>query len=155
MIVANATGTQVAEAIGALATLPRMDETELEWRRQRLLELSQRPEFGDLATLGRALGYQDGAFVSQMCAGRRPITEKTIAKAEAMLGGKLRGWFSGRPQPAPTPWPFKLIRPEVWDALDDYDRAAAEEAARAKLRELQDERRRAGSAGGKPQAQAA
>jgi len=33
-----------------------MDETELEWRRERLLELSRRPEFGDLATLGRALG---------------------------------------------------------------------------------------------------
>jgi len=39
-----------------------------------------------------------------------------------------------------TPWPFRHISPDVWHGLDAYDRAAAEEAARTRLREVAAER---------------
>jgi phage repressor protein C with HTH and peptisase S24 domain len=47
---------------------------------------------GGNATLGRELGYRDGAYVGQMIKGLRPITEKTIERAEALQG--CAGWFS-------------------------------------------------------------
>lgn len=61
-----------------------------EWRRQRLNALADK--MLGKAALGRALGYRDGAYVGQMISGLRPITEKTIAAAEALPGA--RGWFS-------------------------------------------------------------
>jgi len=41
--------------------------------------------------LGRKLGYQNGAFISQMIQGHRPITEKTIFAIHQIPGCK--GWF--------------------------------------------------------------
>lgn len=67
-----------------------MDLDELaEWRRQRLEALAGKR--GGNASLGRELGYKDGAFVGQMIKGLRPITEKTIERAEALPG--CAGWF--------------------------------------------------------------
>lgn len=64
--------------------------SEPTWRQQRLQALADK--FGGNAELGRKLGYQSGAHVGQMISGHRSITEKTIAKAEALQG--CRGWFS-------------------------------------------------------------
>lgn len=47
---------------------------------------------GNANEFGRRLGYKDGAFIRQMIAGNRPITEKTVIAIEALPG--LRGWFS-------------------------------------------------------------
>ena len=66
-----------------------MSEQTDEWRQKRMLDLSER--LGGNAPLGRALGYKDGAFVRQMIEGERPITEKTVAKAERLPG--CVGWF--------------------------------------------------------------
>ena len=67
-----------------------MDHFSDEWRQKRLQELADR--VGGKAALGRLLGYKDGAFVRQMIAGERPITEKTIKAVHEKTG--LSGWFS-------------------------------------------------------------
>lgn len=67
-----------------------MDHFSDEWRRARLQELAD--HVGGKAALGRLLGYKDGAFVRQMIAGERPITEKTIKAIHDKPG--LSGWFS-------------------------------------------------------------
>ena len=41
---------------------------------------------------------------------------------------------------AAEPWPFRRIKPDAWMSADPYERAAAEEAALAKLREIRAER---------------
>lgn len=64
-----------------------------------MLDLADR--LGGRAPLGRALGYKDGAFVRQMIEGEKPITEKTVAKAERLPG--CAGWFhSGGAAQAPS-----------------------------------------------------
>jgi hypothetical protein len=74
-----------------------MDDEALQaWRRTRLEALANK--LGGKATLGRKLGYRDGAFVGQMLSGLRPITEKTIRAAEAIPG--CRGWFTFLPPEA-------------------------------------------------------
>ena len=67
-----------------------MDNFSDEWRRQRLQELAD--HVGGKASLGRLLGYKDGAFVRQMITGERPITEKTIRSVHEKPG--LSSWFS-------------------------------------------------------------
>lgn len=70
-----------------------MTEIDLsEYRRQRLAELVRVKFAGNKAEAGRALGFRDGAYVSQMLKGIRPITEKFIAGAHAATG--LAGWFN-------------------------------------------------------------
>lgn len=64
------------------------------WRRRRLQELLDEKFSGNAAQLGRALDYKDGAFVRQMLAGRRPITEKTVQAVEALPMRGVAGWFS-------------------------------------------------------------
>jgi hypothetical protein len=76
------------------------------WRKERLSALSD--AVGGDAILGRLMGYKDGALVWQMKTGRRPITEKTIAKAETVrhpgLGAAgARAWFSRSPEAAAPP----------------------------------------------------
>jgi len=65
-------------------------EAEANYRKERLRALSVR--LGGLASLGRFLGYKDGAYIGQMLRGDRPITEKLIAEIEAKPG--LKGWFT-------------------------------------------------------------
>lgn len=92
--------------------------------------------------LGRALGYRDGAYVGQMILGQRPITEKTIAKAEALKGPngeRFRGWFSmdaannevGAVYDEPTDEEWEFL--ENFRHMHDHDRVelAAEVARRA------------------------
>jgi hypothetical protein len=68
------------------------DSPTQEHRRARLLALIQsEPYGGNLSELGRALGYKDGVFVRQMRDGDRPISEKTVARIEALPG--RAGWF--------------------------------------------------------------
>jgi len=66
-----------------------MDDFSDEWRRKRMSDLAD--HVGGKAALGRLLGYKDGAFVRQMIAGERPITEKTIRSVHEKPG--LTGWF--------------------------------------------------------------
>lgn len=58
-----------------------------------------------------------------------------IAAAVGMTVGQLLGM-----EDPPQAWPFRRITQEAWAALDAYDQAAVEEAARQKMRELQAER---------------
>lgn len=67
-----------------------MDISSDEWRKKRLSDLAL--HVGGKAALGRLLGYKDGAFVRQMIAGERPITEKTIRAVHEKPG--LSGWFA-------------------------------------------------------------
>jgi phage repressor protein C with HTH and peptisase S24 domain len=69
-----------------------------EWRQVRMRALADK--YGSNATLGRNLGYRDGAYVGQMISGHRPITEKTIELAETLPG--CAGWFD-------TPGPEALM----------------------------------------------
>jgi hypothetical protein len=129
-----------------------------EWRQARLQELAER--HGSNAALGRALGYKDGAYVRQMIAGERAISEKTIAKAERLPG--CAGWFSkttpavstGTP-PAPSPRfeDKRTLDPEDWRLWQAFKMAAtpeerklivaryelAERLAEEKMRDLQEQ----------------
>lgn len=60
------------------------------WRRDRLGAAANK--LGGDAELGRQLGHKNGAQVGHMRAGRRPITEKTIERIEAIRG--FAGWFA-------------------------------------------------------------
>jgi hypothetical protein len=61
----------------------------------RLQELLDHEDFGGgKASFGRALGFKDGAYVRQMLAGERAISEKLMHKIETIRGGKYRGWFA-------------------------------------------------------------
>lgn len=60
-----------------------------QFRMGRLKDLADR--FGGKASLGRAMGYKDGAFIGQMLRGERLITEKTVMIAEALPG--CHRWF--------------------------------------------------------------
>lgn len=62
------------------------------YRQTRLLALVKDKHGGNKTACGRALGYEDGAYVRQMLAGGRPITEKKIKEwvAERRVPA---GWF--------------------------------------------------------------
>lgn len=62
---------------------------------ERVTGTPEKPE-GNQTEFGRRLGYKDGAFVRQMLAGGKPITEKTIRKIEAMPG--MERWFTFMPE---------------------------------------------------------
>lgn len=66
-----------------------MTDIDQEWRRSRLSAACEKA--GSREELGRRLGYKSGAFIQQMAAGIRPVTEKTVAAVEALQG--FRGWF--------------------------------------------------------------
>jgi len=84
--------SQAAFATGAIAIVPGMEPEQLqEARRARLKQLRDEKFDGENSSLGRALGHANGAFVRQMLAGERPITEKTVAKVEQLRG--CSGWF--------------------------------------------------------------
>lgn len=70
-------------------------QTDGSWRVERLAAASEKA--GGDSELGRKIGHQNGAQVGHMLKGRRPITEKTIQKIEAIRG--FEGWFS---RPAST-----------------------------------------------------
>lgn len=74
------------------------NDAEQEWRKQRLIDASAKA--GGDAELGRMLGHKSGAQVGHMSYGRRPITEKTVAKVEALRG--FAGWFSRQAAPPPV-----------------------------------------------------
>lgn len=89
-----------------MASQARKLEAQQDARRKRLGELVAEKFGGNETELGRAMGYQNGAFVRQMLAdpqhpSARKITEKTIAKIESIRG--LSGWFTGQAQEASRP----------------------------------------------------
>ncbi|GAA4335861.1 hypothetical protein GCM10023144_29610 [Pigmentiphaga soli] len=70
-----------------------MNELELQqFRIERLQQAIRLVAQGNASEFGRRLGYRDGAFVRQMLAGRRPVSEKTIRAIEALPG--LKSWFA-------------------------------------------------------------
>ena len=100
-----------------------MNEIKLtEHRIQRLKDAIDHVSNGNKSDFGRKLYMKDGAFIRQMLAGTRPITEKTIRSIEAFHG--MDGWFSppGKParqhtgaasknaQDEGSDWPFKGIQ---------------------------------------------
>lgn len=87
---------QVANAIGVICTLPRVTTApNQQFRRDRLAALLAHADFkGNKTALAAALDYATGAYIRQMIEGERPVSEKLIAKIEAIKGGKYRGWFT-------------------------------------------------------------
>ena len=95
-MVASAIGTQAANAIDAFATVEDVPEDVQKHRRDRLAALLQHADFGgNQVSLGKALGYASGAYIRQLIAGERSVSEKTIAKIESIYGGRFKGWFAG------------------------------------------------------------
>ena len=89
----------IAFASIAPATLQNMNpDNQIEWRKTRLKALASK--FGGNASLGRVLGYRDGAYIGQMIGGHRPITEKTIVAAEELPG--CDGWFESNKNTQPA-----------------------------------------------------
>ena len=90
-MIANATGTQVAFAHRAVVALSRMavNPDKQAFRLARLVDAVAR--YGTENALGVKLGYKNGAFVRQMLRDIRPISEKTLARIEALPG--MEAWF--------------------------------------------------------------
>ncbi|MFQ1083765.1 S24 family peptidase [Bordetella trematum] len=91
-----------------------MNDVELnEHRVARLAAAVDKLSHGNKTDFGRRLGYKDGAFVRQMLAGLRPVSEKTVRAIEGMPG--MRSWFSideasaSQKADASQPWPFPSI----------------------------------------------
>lgn len=82
-----------------MARTPAPDQP---FRRKRLDELAQHSAFKSRAVLGRVLGFKDASYIGQMIEGHRPITEKLIARVDALRGGKFRGWFDRAPKSGPS-----------------------------------------------------
>lgn len=61
-------------------------------RISRLQDLVRDKYEGNKASLGKALGYNDGSYVGQLLSGKRPITEKTVDAIEKKTHN--RGWFA-------------------------------------------------------------
>ncbi len=127
------------------------ENSEQEWRKQRLSELAKSK--GGNASLGRLLGYRDGAYVGQMIGGLRPVTEKLVEKIHQMHG--LHTWFKrgtdqqntdsanhwgGRTQepqrlyvaepPPAYGWPFKSVTIAEWESIPSHKREVIEEQVR-------------------------
>jgi hypothetical protein len=94
----NRYGLQGANAAVASATVRGMNAEELkDYRIARLAAAIDKVSGGNKSEFGRKLDYADGAFIRQMLAGTRPVTEKTIMQIEALHG--MAGWFAeGRAQ---------------------------------------------------------
>lgn len=122
----------------------KMNEiSEQEWRKKRLTDLSKVK--GGNASLGRMLGYRDGAYVGQMIGGLRPITEKLVEKIQQMHG--LSNWFTKEStEPvlahqgpkleeirASYGWPFASITEEEWTSIPRHKRDLIEEQIRGIL----------------------
>ncbi len=100
-----------------------------EYRVQRLKDAIDHISKGNKSDFGRKLDMRDGAFIRQMLAGTRPITEKTIRSIEAFHG--MEDWFAPpakqkqkvgtankNAQEAGTDWPFKRLSLERVSRLD-------------------------------------
>lgn len=98
---------QVANARRAPATFPGMETDDLTaYRIDRLEAAIKKVAHGNKSDFGRKLGYKDGAFIRQMLAGKRPITEKTILQIEGLHG--MANWFAPA-QAAAESSPYKII----------------------------------------------
>ncbi len=125
-----------------------------EWRRLRFGQLAD--AVGGNAVLGRLLGYQDGAYVGQMRSGHRPITEKTLGKAESIrhpaLPNGAKGWFDQAPpapvqaiDPLPEPPTLSMAVHALAEALRDLS-PLGRELARAALNGIVSDPDQAGNA---------
>ena len=78
----------------------------------------------------------------------RRLAEVMRTSADVLLDGLYVYVPPGaEPQSASAPgmpWPLRRWTPEQWAAIDPYDRGAMEDAAMAKLRELEAERQQSG-----------
>jgi hypothetical protein len=71
-----------------------MDEAELFlWRIERLQAAIDHLTEGNKTAFAKKFGYRDGAFIRQMLAGKRPISDKFIRRIEAQRG--MDAWFNG------------------------------------------------------------
>lgn len=69
-----------------------MEKIELQkWRLERLDAAIEKLTGKNVSAFGRLLGYKDGAFVRQLRAETRSITEDTVRAIEALPG--MAGWF--------------------------------------------------------------
>lgn len=107
-----------------------MNDVELaDYRVSRLKAAIDRVSNGDRTAFGRRLGYKDGAFVRQMLAGKRPISEKTIRAIEALPG--LKGWFDPDQYPEQEQVPAPDAKAIGDDAAAHWERyCASDEATR-------------------------
>ncbi|GEM_PF-758455 len=80
-------------------------------RQHRLHAAIQRLTGGNVAAFGRLVGYRDGAFVRQMLAGTRVISEKTVHAVEALPG--LCNWFAADAPAAASPPPPMQVFEDV------------------------------------------
>lgn len=106
-----------------------LDEDVIQWRRRRLRELRELPDFGTQASLAQALGQSDGSYIGQMERGTRAITEKTVAQLEALRGGKFAGWFT--PQSARPLSKRSLQFAELFDRIEPRMRVHVEALVQA------------------------
>lgn len=94
------------------------------FRLKRLAAALEQKFEGNRSEFGRALGYRDGAFIRQMLAGTRPVTEKTVQSIEALPG--MAGWFDPPPgaqaaQPTAVPLSDTDNSPDEVIAVPEVD----------------------------------
>lgn len=102
-----------------------MNEIKMtEYRIQRLKDAIDHISKGNKSDFGRKLDMRDGAFIRQMLAGTRPITEKTIRSIEAFHG--TDDWFA-----PPSKQKQKVsAATTTWDALTKLSCQSGQSALR-------------------------
>ncbi|MCY1253047.1 hypothetical protein D9M68_122860 [compost metagenome] len=95
ILVAHATTVNrilVAHATSSTRYASAMDKLELQsWRLERLEAAIAKLTGGNVSAFGRLLGHKDGAFVRQLRAQTRNISEDTVMAIESLPG--MAGWF--------------------------------------------------------------
>jgi hypothetical protein len=91
-----------------------VDEAEIAlWRVERLQAAIDHLSEGNKSSFARTLGYADGAFIRQMLAGSRAISEKITRKIEAQPG--MAGWFN------PIAYRARPLEVQIRNEIDNRD----------------------------------
>ena len=84
---------QVAKATSSTCYVQEMNKEELRaWRIERLEAAVREVAGNNVTAFGKKIGLKDGAYVRQLIAGTRPVSENVIDRVESLPG--MRGWFS-------------------------------------------------------------
>lgn len=97
---------QVANATSSACYVCNMNKEELRaWRVVRLRDAIAKVTDGNVTAFGKRLGLKDGAYIRQLLAGTRGMTENIVYAIEQLPG--MKGWFdhsdaaqTGAPGPA-------------------------------------------------------
>lgn len=73
----------------------KRNEAHEKWMRQRLAAAVTTLAGGNAEEMGRQLGYQNGGYVREVLAGRKPVGKAIVERMTTVPGAQ--GWFADAP----------------------------------------------------------